>query len=230
MRVLSVMMMLPALAMAGCAAVVPGRAVHDVAQSTSPLRADDTDQVLVTPRQLHDITGVMLQIDADQSRPISGTSAVPACSAFDATGMAAFVGDQTLGFHVLLFTDSAQINDSAHDLVVAEAAAVYPDVATAAATFSKATIDARSCDGQSALSTGGDAAWKFSVSEANSGTIRWSKDQIGIPMTWNCHAEARLRNNAIVQAMACSGDDEIQTTVTTMMDRMSATVWELSSR
>lgn len=225
MRVLAAMMVVFALTPAGCAAEVSGRAVRGVAQSMSPLRADDTDQVLVTPAQLQNITGVKLQLDADQSRPISGTSAVPACSALDATGMAAFVGDQALGFHVLLFTDSAQ-----HDLVVAQAAAVYPDARTAATAFNKAATDARSCDGQSALSTGGDAAWKFTVSEANSDTVRWDKDQIGIPMVWNCGAEARLRNNAIVQAMACAGDDESRVTVTTMMDRMSATVWELSSR
>jgi len=214
-----------ALAAAGCAVDVEGRAVRNTSLSVSPLRAGDTDQVLVTPGQLRDITGLKLQLEADQSRPIPGMSAVAACSGLDATGMAAFVGDQTSGFHVLLLTDSEQ-----HEHVIAEAVAVYPDAVTAASTFGRSAGDAKGCDGQSALSAGGDAAWKFAVSEANSDTVRWSKDQIGIPITWNCHAEARLRNNVIIQAMACAGNDDSQITVTTMMDRMSAMVWELSSR
>ena len=113
-------------------------------------------------------------------------------------------------------------------LVVAAAVAIYPDGAAAAAQFATGTKNAKACDGQRALSTGGDAAWKFTVPEINADTVRWSKQQIGIPFDWTCYAEARLRNNAIVQAMACQGDDGGQVTVTTMTDRMSASVWELS--
>lgn len=210
---------------AGCAHTVAGSAVSNPAQGITPLRADDTDQVLISPGQLRDIVGTKLQTDADQARPIPGTSAVPACSALDAAGMAAFLGDKWLGFHVLLFTDGDK-----HDHVVAEAVAVYPDAAAAAAQFATGTKNAKACDGQRALSTGGDAAWKFTVPEMSPDTVRWSKQQLGIPFDWTCDAEARLRNNAIVQAMACQGDDGGQTTVTTMTDRMSASVWELSGR
>ena len=100
------------------------------AQAITPLRADDADQVLIGASQLRDIVGVKLQTDADQARPIPGTSAVPACSALDAAGMQAFLGDNWSGFHVLLFTDGDK-----HDHVVAEAVAVYPDARSAATQF-----------------------------------------------------------------------------------------------
>ncbi|PND56036.1 hypothetical protein CRM90_19380 [Mycobacterium sp. ENV421] len=212
-----------AVLLAGCAQTVAGSAVSNPAQGITPLRAGDTDQVLIGPAQLRDIIGVKLQTDADQTRPIPGSSAVPACSALDAAGMAAFLGDNSLGMHVMLFTDGDK-----HDHVVAEAVAIYADAAAAAAQFATGTKNAKACDGQRALSSGGDAAWKFTVPDINADTVRWSKQQIGIPFDWTCYAEARLRNNAIVQAMACQGDDGGQVAVTTMTDRMSASVWELS--
>lgn len=212
-----------AVVLAGCAQTVAGSAVSNPAQGITPLRAGDTDQVLISPAQLHDIVGVKLQIDADQSRPIPGSSAVPACSALDAAGMAAFLGDKWSGLHIMLFTDGDR-----HDHVVAEAVAVYPEAGAAAQQFATGTRSAKACDGQRALSSAGDAAWKFTVPEISADTVRWSKQQIGIPFDWTCYAEARLRNNAIVQAMACQGDDGGHVTVTTMTDRMSASVWELS--
>ncbi|TGD86809.1 sensor domain-containing protein [Mycolicibacterium sp. CH28] len=214
-----------AVVLAGCAHSVAGSAVSSPGQRIAPLRADDADQVLVSPSQLRDIVGVKLRTDADQARPIPGTSAVPACSALDAAGMAAFLGDKWLGFHVLLFTDGDK-----HDHVVAEAVAIYPDAGSAAAQFATGTKNAKACDGQRALSAGGEAAWKFTVPEISADTVRWSKQQIGIPIEWICHAEARLRNNAIVQAMACQGDDGGEVMVTKLTDRMSASVWELSGR
>ncbi|WP_167105348.1 sensor domain-containing protein [Mycobacterium sp. DL592] len=214
-----------AVVLAGCAHTVAGSAVSNPAQAIQPLRADDTDQVMISPAQLRDMVGVKLQTDADQARPIPGSSAVPACSALDAAGMAAFLGDKWSGFHVMLFTDGDK-----HDHVVAEAVAVYPDAGSAATQFTAGTKSAKACDGQRAMSVGGDAAWKFSVPEINSDTVRWSKSQLAIPFDWTCYGEARLRNNAIVQAMVCQGDDAGQTTVTRMTDRMSATVWELSGR
>jgi hypothetical protein len=212
-----------AVVLTGCAHTVAGSAVSNPAQGITPLRADDTEQVLIGAAQLRDIVSAKLQTDADQTRPIPGSSAVPACSALDAAGMEAFLGDKSLGMHVMLFTDGDK-----HDHVVAEAVAIYPDAAAAATQFATGTANAKACDGQRALSTGGDAAWKFAVPEINADTVRWSKQQIGIPFDWTCYAEARLRNNAIVQAMACQGDDGGRVTVTTMTDRMSASVWELS--
>ncbi|GAY18957.1 sensor domain-containing protein [Mycobacterium sp. shizuoka-1] len=214
-----------AVVLAGCAQTVAGSAVSNPTEGITPLRADDVDQVLVSPEQLREIVGVKLQTDADQTRPIPGSSAVPACSALDAAGMAAFLGDKWLGLHVMLFTDGDR-----HDHVVAEAVAIYPEASLASAQFDTGTKSAKACDGQRALSAGGDAAWKFTVPEISADTVRWSKQQIGIPFDWTCYAEARLRNNVIVQAMACQGDDGGQSTVTAMTDEMSASVWELSGR
>jgi hypothetical protein len=214
-----------ALALAGCAHTVSGAARWDRATSTTGLRVADTDQVLLGPAEIGDVVGVTLQVDADRSRPIVGASAVPACSALDAVGMSAFMGDSWSKFHVLLFTDG-----DTHEHVVAEAVAVYPDTGAAAAAFAMGTRNAKACDGQRALGTGGDAAWSFSVPAIDADTVRWRKQQIGIPLNWVCHGEARLRNNAVLQAMSCRDDDEGRVTVTAITDRMSATVWELSGR
>jgi len=48
------------------------------------------------------------------------------------------------------------------------------------------------------------------------------------PLNRVCHGKACLRNNVVLQAMACCGDDEGKVTVTTITNRMSARVWELS--
>lgn len=214
-----------AVALAGCAHTVSGAAVFNPAQLITPLRAGDAGQVLVGVGQVSDIVGSRLQVDADRAQPVSGSSAAPACSALDSVGMAAFVGDDWSGIRVLLLTDGDR-----HDRVVAEAVAVYPDADAAADAFGAGTAEVQACDGQRALSTGSDAAWKFSVAEDNADTVRWAKHQLAIPLTWVCHGEARLRNNAVLQAMACQGDDGGRTVVTTLTDRMSASAWELSGR
>jgi len=214
---------LTAAVLSGCAHSVPGAAVSDSTEAVIPLRAGDTEQVLLSPAQVSDIVGGALQVDADRTVPVRGASAVAACSALDAVGMAAFVGEDWSGFRVLLLTDG-------DERVVAEAAAVYPDAGAAAAAFGSGIHDVQACDGQRALGTGGDAAWQFSVPQPGPDTVRWSKQQIAVPLTWVCHGEARLRNNAIVQAMACQGDEGGAQVVTRLADRMSASVWELSSR
>ena len=214
-----------AVVLAGCAHTVSGAAGWDRAISTTGLRVADADQVLLGPAEIGDVVGVRLQVDADRSRPIVGASAVPACSALDAVGMSAFMGDSWSKFHVLLFTDG-----DTHEHVVAEAVAVYPDAGAAAAAFAMATRTAKACDGQRALGSGGDAAWSFSVPAVDADTVHWRKQQIGIPLTWVCHGEARLRNNVVLQAMSCRAADDGRVTVTAITDRMSATVWELSGR
>ena len=214
-----------ALALAGCAHTVSGAARWDRAVSTTGLRVADADQVLLGPAEVGDVVGVRLQVDADRSRPIVGRSAVPACSALDAVGMSAFMGDSWSKFHVLLFTDG-----DTHEHVVAEAVAVYPDTGAAASAFAMGTRNAKACDGQRALGTGGDAAWNFSVPAVDADAVRWRKQQIGISMTWVCHGEARLLNNAVLQAMSCRSDDDGLVTVAAITDRMSATVSELSGR
>lgn len=209
----------------GCAHSVPGTAALHPGQAFNGLLPADADQVLLDAAQVSDIVGVKLQVDADRSRPIVGSSAVPACSALDAVGMSAFVGESWSKFHVLLFTDGDR-----HQQVVAEAVAVYPDVSAAGAAFAAAAGAAGACDGQRAVGTGGDAAWSFTVPAIDADALRWRKQQIGIPLNWICHGEARLRNNTILQVMACRGDDSGRGTSTRLADRMSATVWELSDR
>lgn len=213
------------LTVGGCAHTVPGAAVFNPAQTVTGLLPTDADQVLPGAAEVSDIVGTKLQVDADRFRPIIGSSAAPACSPLDAVGMSAFVGDTWAKFHVLLFTDGDR-----HQQVVAEAVAVYPDVSAAGAVFAAATGAARACDGQRALGTGGDAAWSFTVPAVDADAVRWRKQQIGIPLNWVCHGEARLRNNAVLQVMACRGDDSGRTTATRLADRMSAAVWELSDR
>lgn len=213
------------LAVGGCAHTVPGAAVFNPERTVTGLLPADADQVLLGAAEISDIVGANLQLDADRFSPIAGSSAVPACSALDAVGMSAFVGDTWSKFHVLLFTDGV-----GHREVVAEAVAVYPDATSAGSVFSAAVGAARSCDGQRALGSGGDAAWSFTVPAVGADAVRWRKQQIGIPLDWICHGEARLRNNAVLQVMACRGDDGGRTTATRLADRMSATVWELSDR
>lgn len=213
------------LVLAGCAHTVPGAAQFNPAQAVTGLRPADADRVLPGAPEVSEIVGAKLQVDADRSRPISGSSAAPACSALDAVGMAAFVGDSWSKFHVLLFTDGDR-----HRQVLAEAVAVYPDATAAAAVFAAATGAARACDGQRAVGTAGDAAWSFTVPDVDADAVRWRKEQTGIPLDWVCHGEARLRSNAVVQVMACRGDDSGRDTATRLADRMSASVWELSDR
>lgn len=212
-----------AVSVAGCAHTLSGAAVLNQREQPGGLRPGDADQVLLGAGEVGDVVGATLALDADRSRPIAGSSAVPACSALDAVGMSAFVGDYWSQFHVLLFTDGDR-----HEQVVSEAVAVYPDAAVAASAFAHGTRDAKSCDGQGAVGAGGDAAWSFSVPIVDADAVRWRKQQIGIPLTWVCHGEARLRNNAVLQVMACRGDDSGRVTATTIADRMSAAVWELA--
>lgn len=214
-----------AVTLSGCAHTVAGVGALGRAPGDSGVRPADADRILLGAADVSEIVGTKLQVDADRPRPIAGASAAPACSALDAVGMTAFVGDSWSRFHVVLFTDGDR-----HEQVVAEAFAVYPDSTVATSVFSAATGAARACDGQRALGTGGDAAWVFTVTNIDPDTVRWRKEQIGIPLTWICQGEARLRNNAVLQAMACRGDDSGRRTVTRLMDRMSASVWELSDR
>ncbi len=142
-----------AVSVAGCAHTLSGAAVLNQREQPGGLRPGDADQVLLGAGEVGDVVGATLALDADRSRPIAGSSAVPACSALDAVGMSAFVGDYWSQFHVLLFTDGDR-----HEQVVSEAVAVYPDAAVAASAFAHGTRDAKSCDGQGAVGAGGDAA------------------------------------------------------------------------
>lgn len=211
--------------LAGCAHTVAGTAGVDPARGVTGLLPADADRVLPGTAEVSGTVGARLQLDADRPSPIAGASAAPACSALDAVGMSAFVGRSWSRFRMLLFTDGDR-----HDQVLAAAVAVYPDEGAASLAFAAATGAARACDGQRALGTGGDAAWSFTVPAIDADAVRWRKQQLGIPMDWVCHGEARLRSNAVVQVMACRGDDSGRATATRLADRMSAAVWELSDR
>ena len=62
-----------AATLAGCAHTVSGAAVFDFAQAAGQLRPGDADQVLLSAVEIADLVGTTLQIDADRSRPISGS-------------------------------------------------------------------------------------------------------------------------------------------------------------
>ena len=129
------------MTLSGCALTVSGTPVLNRADPVTGLLPGDADQVLLGAAEVGDVVGVNLQVDADRSRPISGSSAVPACSPLDAVGMSAFVGEHWSQFHVLLFTDGDR-----HEQVVSEAVAVYPDAAVASSAFAKGTSDSKSSD------------------------------------------------------------------------------------
>ena len=224
LRVLLGAITLPVV-LAGCAHTVTGAARFNPGQAVGGLRPADADRVLLGAAAVSGTVGAKLQLDADRSRPIDVTSAASACSALDAVGMSAFVGESWSTFQVLLFTDGDR-----HEQVVAEAIAVYPDPSSARAVFASASGAARACDGQRVPGTGGDAAWSFAVPAVDADAMRWRKQQLGIPLNWVCHGEARLRSNAVLQVMACRGDDSGRDTVTRLADRMSASVWELADR
>ena len=158
------------VAVSGCAHTVTGVAVGNPHQSINPLRGGDTGQVLVSPAQVYDIAGSVMQVDADQSRPVFGSSALAACSALESVGMATFVGKNWSAIRVLLFTEGER-----HDQVVAEAVAIYPDAAAASDAFTAGTKDTRACDGQRALSTGSAESWAFNVPERTIDTVRRTK-------------------------------------------------------
>ena len=68
------------------------------------------------------------------------------------------------------------------------------------------------------------------VPDSLAGEVRWNKVQKNAPGPWVCRGQARLRDNVIIQAMACQGDDGGGMTTDKILDRMSATVWEMAGR
>ena len=213
------------LVLAGCDRTAAGVPHWDAAGAGKLLVADDSNQVLLDPAQLSEIVGKQLQLEVDQGQPIEATSAAPECSALDVAGTQGFVGDDWSGFHLLLYTGGFL---NRH--VVAEAVAVYPDAHSAAAVFAEATKGLAACDGKEAIGASGGGDWKFAVNEVTADTLRWSKQQTDVPDLWVCYGQARVRNNAILQAMSCQGDDGGEVNAEAMLNQMSANVWDLSGR
>jgi hypothetical protein len=212
------------LVFTGCQRTSPGAAQWDAADAGRPLVADDANQVLLDPSQLSEIVGARLQLEADLGRPLPGISPAPECSPLDSVGTQAFVGDDWSGFHVLLFSDFL------HNHVAAEAVAAYPDKQSAATVFASATKDVAACDTKEAIGATGLGDWRFAVNDVTADAVRWNKQQLDSPEFWVCYGQARVRNNVIVQAMSCQGDDGGELNAQTMLDQMSANVWDLSAR
>jgi PknH-like extracellular domain len=211
-----------ALLLAGCAQPVDGRAVAPPSHASRPLSGGDLDAVLLTAAQLSDIVGAKLALAAQVVRPVAGDPAEGACAALDTVGMQQFIGDDFSAFHLLLLADGTAAQ---HDHIVTQAAAVYPDVATATAAFAAAAAALPPCDRKDVKT---EAAWRFAVNDIGPDTVRWNKEQTDLPMLWVCYGQARVRVNVIIQAMSCQGDDGGEANADAILNRMSATVWRLS--
>jgi PknH-like extracellular domain len=213
--------LLAVILVAGCSSTTSGRAVAAVKHAARPLAAADLESVLLTPAQLSDIVGAALVPRVDQKRPVGGGPSGP-CAALDSAGSDAFVGNDFSGFHVLLAADGTEI---VHDHIVTEAGTVYPDAATAAKQFGAATGALGACNGRHVREM---ADWRYAVNDVTADTVRWNKEQTDAPALWVCYGQGRVRNNVIVEAMACQGDDTGAQKADTIVNRMSASVWELS--
>jgi len=206
---------------AGCASTTDGVAKANPAHTAKPLGSVDLDSIFLTPSQLSEIVGAPLALRLDQNRPAGGGSGGP-CSPVDTAGADSFVGNGFQAFHVLVLADG---KGEEHDHVVTQSAAVYPDAPAAGKQFASVTGGLAPCDGRQLR---GDAAWKFAINDVTPESVRWNKEQTDVSLLWVCYGQGRVRNNVIVEAMVCRGDDAGAQNVDTILDRMSAAIWELS--
>jgi hypothetical protein len=213
------------LTISGCDRTANGSARWDPAQAGTPLRADDANHVMLDPAGLSQIVGARLAVVADRTRPISKPSTAPHCSPLASVGMQAFVGDDWSGFHLLLVNDGR-----AHQHVDTEAVAIYSDDHRAATLFASVAKGLRACDGEVALAIDENASWKFAVNDLTADAVLWNKKETDVAVLWVCYGGARLRVNAILQAMSCQGDDNGKGNVAAILDRMSANAWNRSGR
>ncbi|MCW2653283.1 MAG: hypothetical protein JWR32_4259 [Mycobacterium sp.] len=211
-----------AVLLAGCAHPIHGRAVAAPVHVGKSLSGADLDSVLLSPSQISDMVGAKLAPHTDVGRPVRGDPAQGPCAALDSAGMQPFIGDGFGAFHLLLLSDGIPTE---HDHVVTQAAAVYPDSASATKVFTTAAASVAPCNGKE-LKT--EAAWRFAVNDITSDAVRWNKEQTDLPILWVCYGQSRVRANAILQAMSCQGDDGGQANADAILNKMSATVWELS--
>src|ERR1700676_25611 len=113
---------------AGCDRTTDGVATPNRAHVGQAVPSAQVDSVLLIPSQITDIVGVALRPKVEQALPLAGTSADGPCAGLDTVGMQAFVGDGYSSFHLVLSADGGDAN---RDHVVAQAASIYPDAATA---------------------------------------------------------------------------------------------------
>ena len=210
-----------AAVLAGCTISTAGRAVAPANHAPRPVASNDVDSVLMTPAQLSQLVKAPLQVRVDRKQPVGAGWADP-CAGLDAAGARSFVGNDYTAFHVLLLADGTEIE---HDHVVTEAATVYADAQTAAKQFAAASAGLGTCNGRRVYE---EAEWTYAVSDVTADTVRWNRQQTDAPEMWVCYGQARVRNNVIIEAMACQGSDTGAENVDTLVSRMSASVWELS--
>jgi hypothetical protein len=211
-----------ALLAAGCGHPIDGRAVAPSSHTSRLLSGADLDSVLLTVSQLTEIVGAKLALQADVSHPVLGDPAEGPCAALDSAGMQPYLGNTFSAFHLLLLSDGTATQ---HDHVVTQAGALYADAASAAKVFATAASGLQACNGK-VFKT--EAAWRFAVNDITADTVRWNKEQTDLPFLWVCYGQARVRVNVIIQAMSCRGDDGGQANADAILNKMSATVWQLS--
>ena len=212
---------LSAAVLAGCTATTSGVAKPNPAQLAKPLRSADLDGVFVAPEQVSDIVGGTLTLRIDRTRPVGGGPGGP-CAGVDTAGADEFVGVGYDAFHVLVIADG---HGNQHDNIVTESATVYSDASRAAKQFASASSGLGPCNGRHVRD---EADWKFAINDVTPDTVLWNKEQTDLPTLWVCYGQGRVRNNAIIEAMVCRGDDAGAKDADAILDRMSASVWDLS--
>ena len=214
--------LLAATLVAGCARTTDGRANPNPAHATKPVASADLDAVLLTPLQLTSIVGSPVELRIDQSRPVGGGPS-GLCGALANGGSPDLVGDGFSSFRVLALGEGT---GGQSDHVVVQAVAVYPDARTAGQQFASATTGLAPCNGRR---LNDKAYWRYGVDTLTPDTVRWNKTETDVPWHWVCGAESRVRDNAILSAMSCRGDDAAGANAEAIVNQMSATVWDLSS-
>lgn len=187
----------------------------------NPVSGGELKSVFLTPSELGDIVDSDLQVRFEAGEPILSTPGAR-CSALEELGVRTFFGDDFLAFHLLLLTDDGGTD---HKVVVGEAVTVYPDSPAAMAAFASTAAQMPECDGKL---FDAQALWQLAVGDVNTDTVRWNKEQLDLPFLWVCHGQSRVRINVVMQAMVCRDNDDGEVDAQAMMDRMSASVWELA--
>jgi hypothetical protein len=208
----------------GCTRSSDGVARADPAHVRQTVPAQQLSTILLTPSQLADAVGSPVKPRVEMNQPVPGDAGGTQCASLDTAGTRGFVGD---GFSAFQLVVSADGTGSTNNHVVAQAASIYPAATAATKAFATATSDLSSCNGRQVR---GPASWRFAIRDVTADTARWSKQQTDIAQQWLCYAQARVRNNVVIEAMACQGDNGGEAKADTILNDMSASVWEVSGR
>ncbi|HZA12037.1 sensor domain-containing protein [Mycobacterium sp.] len=206
----------------GCTRSTGGHAKANPAHAGKTIVTTDIDAIVVAPQQLVDIVGAPIRPRLDQKRPVGGGPAGP-CAALGVVGTDAFVGGNYAALRVIALSDDAA---DQHRHVVAQSVAVYADGQTAAKQFGAATANLDACNGRR---VNDQAYWKFGIDGLTPDGVRWNKTETDVPWQWVCAGDGRVRSNVVVEAMVCQSDPTSAQNAQTIVDRMSAVVWDLSS-